>query len=250
MDYLVPLALTFLAGMSTAIGSFISIFIRKLENRYLCLSLGFSAGVMIYISFTELLTSAIADVGFAFANIAFFAGIVMIMVIDFSIPHEYIEEHVRTDKKNKKLMAAGIFTAIGIAIHNFPEGMAVFISALSDISIGIPLAIAIAIHNIPEGIAVSMPIYYATKDHIRAFKYSFLSGIAEPIGALIAFAILLPFLSPDVLAYSLAFVAGIMVFISVDELIPLSHKHGEGKYTIMGILIGMIVMALSLYMFR
>ena len=249
MDVLIPFALTVFAGLSTSIGSFMSIFIRKLENRYLCLSLGFSAGIMIYISFTELLTSAINDVGFVFANAAFFAGMITITIIDFSIPHEYIEEHVKGDKKDKKLMAAGIFTAIGIAIHNFPEGMTVFISALSDVSIGIPLAIAIAIHNIPEGIAVSMPIYYATKDHIKAFKYSFFSGIAEPIGALIAFVILMPFLSPAVLAYSLAFVAGIMVFISVDELIPLSHKHGEGRFTILGILAGMFIMALSLQLF-
>jgi ZIP family zinc transporter len=245
----IPLLLTFLAGMSTAIGSFISLFMRKLEKRYLCLTLGFSAGVMIYVSFTELLRSSIDSIGFAPANVAFFAGIVAIMAIDFSIPHEYIEERVRVDKKNRKLMAAGVFTAIGIAIHNFPEGIAVFMSALSDLSVGIPLAIAIAIHNIPEGIAVSMPIYYATKDHLRAFKYSFLSGLAEPVGALLAFALLFPFLTSELLALSLAFVAGIMVFISVDELIPLSYKHGEGKYTIIGIIVGMGIMAFSLYLF-
>ncbi len=253
MDFetiILPLSLTILAGLSTGIGSFLSIFMRKFEKRYLCLSLGFSAGVMTYVAFTELLRSAIEDIGFVSANIAFFAGMLMIMAVEFTIPHEYIEEHVKIrGKKNSRLMKAGIFTAIGIAIHNFPEGVAVFMSSFADLSVGIPLAIAIAIHNIPEGIAVSMPIYYATKDHIRAFKYSLLSGIAEPIGGLLVFLLLLPFLSPEVLAVSLAVVAGIMVFISVDELIPLSYEHGEGKYTIIGIMLGMAVMTLSIYLF-
>lgn len=252
MDFetaIVPLILTFLAGISTGIGSFISLFIKKMEKKFLCLSLGFSAGVMIYVSFTELLASSIKDVGFLPANGAFFVGIIALFVVDFTIPHEYLEEHVKTEKKNKKLMAAGLFTAIGIAIHNFPEGIAVFMSALSDLSVGIPLAIAIAIHNIPEGIAVSMPIFYATKDHIKAFKYSFLSGLAEPIGALIAFALLFPFLSAELLAFALAFVAGIMVFISVDEILPLSYEHSEGKFTIVGIIVGMALMAFSLYLF-
>ena len=244
----IALLLTFLAGIATGIGSLISLFIKKLKKSYLCFSLGFSAGVMIYVSFAELLSSAIADIGFLIGNIAFFVGIIFIMLIDFIIPHDYIEEHVKVDKRNKKLMMAGLFTALGIAIHNFPEGLAVFMSSLKDINLGIPLAFAIAVHNIPEGIAVSMPIFYATKSRVKAFWYSFFSGIAEPIGAIIGFLILMPFLTPTVLSFMLAFVAGIMVFISFDELLPLSFEHGEGHISILGIIVGMLIMALSLYL--
>ncbi len=240
------LSLTFLAGISTGFGSIISFFIRKFKKSYLSFTLGFSAGVMIYVSFAELLLSAVKDTGFFAANIAFFVGILFIMSADFLIPHEYLEEHVKTNKKSRKLMMAGLFTAIGIAIHNFPEGLAVFMSSLKDISIGIPLAFAIALHNIPEGIAVSMPIFYATKSRKKAFFYSLFSGIAEPIGAVIGYLILMPFLSPLVLSLMLAFVAGIMVFISFDELLPLSYG-AKGHISIFGIIIGMGIMALSLY---
>ncbi len=244
----IPLMLTFLAGASTGIGSLISLFIKDFKKKYLYFSLGLSAGVMIYVSFVELLATAVEDIGFLFANLGFFAGIFFIMILDFVIPHEYIAEKVKVDKKNKKLMRTGIFIALGIAIHNFPEGMAVFVSSIGDISLGIPLAFAIAMHNIPEGIAVSIPIYYATKSRSKAFWYSFLSGIAEPVGAVIAKLILMPFLTPTVLALSLAFVAGIMVFVSFDELLPLSFQNHEGHVSVSGFIIGMAVMALSLYL--
>ena len=245
----VPLLLTIFAGAFTGIGSIISIiFIKKFKSSYLCFFLGFSAGAMIYISFIELLFSAISDIGFLMGNVAFFVGILFIMFIDFLIPHNYIEEHVKVDKKNKKLMVVGIFTAIGIAIHNFPEGLAVLMGSLKDINLGISLAFAIAIHNIPEGIAVSMPIFYATKSKNKAFLYSFLSGFAEPVGAIIGFLILRPFLTPMLLSFMLAFVAGIMVFISFDELLPLSFEHNKAHLSIVGIIMGMIIMALSLYL--
>ncbi len=245
-----PLLLTTLAGLSTGIGSLISFFIKDFKKCYLCLALGFSAGVMIYVSFAELLASSIESVGFGLGNLAFFVGIVFIAAIDFLVPHEYIEEHVKVDRKNRRLMAAGVFTVIGIAIHNFPEGLAVFMSSLQSPSLGISLAIAIAIHNIPEGIAVSMPIYYATKSRAKAFWLSLLSGLAEPVGAVIGFLILMPFLSPVVLSLSLAFVAGIMVFISFDELLPVSFEYDKsGHLSIVGIIIGMAVMAVSLMLF-
>lgn len=244
-----PLLLACLAGLSTGIGSLISLFIKKFERCYLCLALGFSAGVMIYVSFTELLAEGIATLGFAYANSAFFIGVMFIMLIDFLIPHQYIAERANVEHKDRKLMMAGVFTAIGIAIHNFPEGIAVFMGALSDIHIGIPLAFAIALHNIPEGIAISMPIFYATKSRKKAFWSSFLSGLAEPLGAIIGFLILLPFLSQASLAFMLAFVAGIMVFISFDELLPISFKEGQSHLTIFGIISGMAVMALSLHLF-
>jgi len=218
-----------------------------------------SAGVMIYISLAELMPSATEGMGFLMANVAFFSGIVVIMLIDFIIPHDYIEEHAsRGHKVDKKLMSAGIFTAIGIAIHNFPEGLAVLVGSLESLSLGIPVAFAIAIHNIPEGIAVSFPILYATRSRSKAFTYSLLSGLAEPAGAIIGIMILLPFMSPWLLSFMLAFVAGIMVFISFDELLPLCFEKGmcprenrciwKAHIPIMGIIFGMLIMALSLYL--
>jgi ZIP family zinc transporter len=170
------------------------------------------------------------------------------MAIDFLVPHEYIEERMTGSVKNKKLMTAGVLTAIGIAIHNFPEGLAVFMSALGDTSLGISLAFAIALHNIPEGLAVAMPIYYATKSKAKAVWYSFLSGIAEPIGAIVGVIILFPYINDTVLSISLAFVAGIMIFISFDELLPLCFHNKKNHTPIVGLFIGMAVMAISLHL--
>jgi len=252
-EALIPLALATLAGLSTVIGSFIAMFMDRLKKKDMCVSLGFSAGVMIYVSFVDLLSTSIYDIGFLYANLAFFGGIIFLMFIDKFVPHNYILEHTGCcdikKKRNRKLMCAGVFTALGIFIHNFPEGMAVFMSALKDIHLGIPLAVAIAIHNIPEGIAIAMPIYAATKSHTKAFWYSFLSGVAEPIGAILAFVIISPFLSPFILSVMLAFVAGIMIFISFDELLPLSFQEEHIHLAIIGILLGMVVMAFSLMLF-
>jgi ZIP family zinc transporter len=240
-----PLLLCFLAGIFTVIGSLITFLIRDLKRSYLQFSLGLSAGVMIYVSFVELLTTAIRNIGVIKANIAFFVGIILFMLIDFLIPHQYIEERIRVDTHDRKLMKTGILIAVGIAIHNFPEGIAVFMSSLASIRLGIVLAIAIALHNIPEGLAVAMPIFYATKSKRKAFWYSFLSGFAEPIGAVMGLLIFMPLLTPSILYFSLAIVAGIMVFISFDELLPLSCESGGYHLAISGIIIGMFIIALS-----
>ncbi|MEA1959086.1 MAG: zinc transporter ZupT [Chloroflexota bacterium] len=272
MEINFPLAitLTVLAGLFTGIGSSIAFFIRKPRYSYLSFLLGLSAGVMVYISFVELLGTAIEDVGFLTANIAFFAGILVFAVIDILIPHEYEEESV-TDarfgpskdqplddsglslgpsaKSAAALKRSGIFIAIGIAIHNFPEGMVTFASvAGGDANLGVTIAAAVAIHNIPEGIAISVPIYYATGNRRRAFTFSFLSGLAEPVGALIGYLLLLPFLTPTVLSSTLAVVAGIMVYISFDEILPLAHKYGRGHLIITGVIFGMSIMAFSLFL--
>ena len=266
------LILTILAGLSTGIGSAIAYFIRTPKYSYLAVMLGFSAGVMIYISFIELLVKAINDVGFATANIAFFVGILFIAVIDILIPHEYEEEHSKsirpatgeavqqkraglssqlTAAPQASLMRAGTFIALGIAIHNFPEGVVTFFSAATgNVAFGVMIAIAIALHNIPEGIAVSVPIFYATGSRRRAFAYSFLSGLAEPVGALIGYGIMLPFLTPTLLSSLLAFVAGIMVYISLDEILPLAHRYGQAHLVLIGLGIGMLVMAISLFLLK
>lgn len=241
-NYLVPLLLSLIAGLSTAIGSLASVFIKRFKPEHTSIALGFSAGVMIYVSMIEIMGGAITSIGFMPANIAFFAGIILIFLIDHFIPHTYKEEK----SESKKLMRIGLVTAIGLAIHNFPEGIAVAMASLKSLSLGIPIAIAIIIHNIPEGISVAMPIYYATKSRKKAVLYSALSGIAEPVGALISIMILAPFINDSLLNIILAAVAGIMVFISFDELLPYSFHKNRGHYGILGLFLGMLVMAASL----
>ena len=154
------------------------------------------------------------------------------------------------EKENaKKLLRMGLFTALAIAIHNFPEGLATFISSMQDPGIAIPIVVAISIHNIPEGIAVSVPIYQATDSRKKAFWYSFLSGLAEPVGAIIGWFILMPVMNDVVFGVIFAAVAGIMVFIAVDDLLPTAHECGEPHLPIRGLIVGMAVMALSLLLF-
>lgn len=244
-----PLLLALTAGLFTSIGSLVPFLIRDLKRSYLQFSLGLSAGVMIYVSLVEILTGAIRTAGVLVANVCFFGGIVLVMLLDFLIPHNYIEEHIEKNGFDKKTMRAGILIATGLAIHNVPEGLAVFVSSMANTRLGLSLAVAIALHNIPEGIAVAMPIYYATGSRKKAFWFSFLSGIAEPVGAVIGMVALAPFLTPIVLSCCLAVVAGIMVFISFDELLPLSCEDKGSHITIMGVMTGMLIMASSLYLF-
>jgi ZIP family zinc transporter len=187
--------------------------------------------------------------------LAFFIGIAFIAIVDLLVPEpenphnpEGLDEPEATRHDDRQLMRMGVMTAVAIGIHNLPEGLATFASALSDVRLGVFIAIAIAIHNIPEGIAVSVPIFYATQDKNKAFCYSFLSGVAEPVGALLGYLLLMPFLTPGVLAGTLAFVAGIMIYISLDELLPMAHRYGHGHLVISGIVLGMLVMAVSLLM--
>ena len=259
-------AITLFAGLSTGVGSALAFFTRQTNTRFLSVSLGFSAGVMIYVSLVEIFVKAkteLVDVygareGYWFTVIAFFTGIAIIAIIDKLIPsmenpHEIksIEELGKSpdELKSKKLMRMGLFTALAIGIHNFPEGLATFTAALTSPELGVAIAVAIAIHNIPEGIAVSVPVYYATGSKKRAFWLSFTSGLAEPVGALIGFLILMPFLSPALFGVLFAAVAGIMVFISLDELLPTAEKYGEHHLSIYGLIAGMVVMAVSLLLF-
>ena len=286
-----PFLLTLFAGLSTGIGSLIAFAAKKTNKRFLSLSLGFSAGVMIYVSMIEIFAKAkisliteLGEKGGSWATVAaFFGGIFLIAIIDKVIPseenpHEAKQviadcKHTKGEKcrdcaakedcetkeecmaeqadmpQKSKLMRMGVFTALAIAVHNFPEGLATFVSALQDPSIAIPIVAAIAIHNIPEGIAVSVPIYQATGSRKKAFFYSFISGLAEPVGALIGWLILMPVMSDVVFGIIFAGVAGIMVFISVDELLPAAREYGEHHISIYGLIAGMMVMAVSLLLF-
>lgn len=256
---LIGFVLTAIAGLATAIGSVIAFFTKTTNTKFLAAALGFSAGVMIYISFVELLAGANNDLqqifgksGAFYALAAFFGGIFISLAIDRLIP-EYENPHevrkVEDMEKNngkKKLLRSGFLFAFAMALHNFPEGMATFVASLDNPATGVSIATAIAIHNIPEGITVSVPIYHATNSRKKAFMISALSGLAEPFGALIAFLFLLPFLSPALLSILFAGVAGVMVFISFDELLPLAEAYGEHHKTIYGFILGMLVMALTL----
>ncbi len=262
---MVAFTLTLIAGLATGIGSLIAFFAKKTNKKFLCISLGFSAGVMIYVSMVEMFQQAkdslVAEMGMKTGSlvtvISFFAGIAIIAIIDKLVPSVENPHEVKTmdDLENnnfledKKLLRTGMFTALVIAIHNFPEGLATFVSALGDASVAIPITIAIAIHNIPEGISVSVPIYYATGDKKKAFLYSFFSGMSEPIGAVIGYVLLRNILNDITLGVLLAGVAGIMVFISIDELLPTARKYGEHHLSIYGLIAGMLVMAISLLLF-
>lgn len=262
-------ALTLFAGLSTGIGSLIAFFSKKNSPKFLSISLGFSAGVMVYVSMVEIfskaqisLVSALGESRGKWVNVAaFFGGVALIALIDKLVPeeenpHGFHQDNslkkihdVNDHEHNKKLLRMGMFTALAIAIHNFPEGLATFISALQNPQVAIAVAIAIAIHNIPEGIAVSVPIYYATGDRKKAFLYSFLSGLSEPVGALVGYLILRPFINDTMFGIVFAMVAGIMVFISIDELLPSAREYGEHHLSIYGFVGGMAVMAVSLLLF-
>ena len=259
--------LTAFAGLSTGVGSALAFFTRRTNTRFLAFSLGLSAGVMIYVALIDIffkaqtaLQSELGEKAGAWVNVvAFFLGIFSVMLIDKYVPsHENPHEPHRVEEirgragelgQERSLMHMGVVTALAIAIHNFPEGIATFMAALQNPRLGVAIAIAIAIHNIPEGIAVSVPIYYATGSRKKAFCLSFLSGVAEPVGALLAWAVLMPFLSETLFGIVFAAVAGIMVFISVDQLLPAARKYGEHHISIYGLVLGMMIMATSLLLF-
>ncbi|MGN8646439.1 zinc transporter ZupT [Gracilibacillus sp. HCP3S3_G5_1] len=257
-------SLTLFAGLATGVGSILAFFTSNTNTKFLSWALGFSAGVMIYVSMVEIFVKAqdslVGELGEKTGNwmtvIGFFAGMILIAIIDKFIPtqgnpHELkkVEEMNKGPNGDSNLLKMGSFTALAIAIHNFPEGIATFTASLQDPALGVAIAVAIAIHNIPEGIAVSVPIYFSTGDKKKAFKLSFLSGLAEPVGALAAFLFLMPFLSEVVFGIIFAAVAGIMVFISLDELLPAAKKYDEAHTSIYGLITGMAVMALSLLLF-
>ncbi len=281
--------LTIIAGLSTGIGSLIAYFIKKPKISYLAFSLGLSGGVMIYVSFMELLPEGMESLGETESFFVFLLGIAVIGIIDVLIPdlenphhysdEKYIEEKLEekqkkeeqrekelaktkkrkapskraeknqklTQKDRSALLKTGAITAVAIAIHNFPEGLATFGVALGDPAVALVVTIAIAIHNIPEGVSVSIPIFYATKDKKKAFLYSFMSGVAEPIGAVLGYFILRSFMNDKLIGGLLAFVAGIMVYISFDEILPTAHRYETaGHLVILGIIIGIVIMGVSL----
>lgn len=295
MDVWIALGITLLAGLATGIGSIIAFTAQRTNYRFLSVATGFSAGVMLYVSFVEIffkgqtaLTERFGDYWGNWVNVgSFFGGMLLIGLIDNLIPAGENPHEIRSERETRplhdehaplapsrevkealhlghdhthdhhKLMRMGLFTALAIGIHNFPEGLATFLAALENPHLGIAIAIAIALHNIPEGISVSVPIFYATGDRKRAFLYSLLSGLAEPIGAGVAYLILLLIsggqgmvVPPELMGILFGGVAGIMVYISLDELLPTSRAYGKGHDSLFGLVAGMGVMAVSLLLMR
>ena len=268
VSFLYAFSLTLLAGLSTSFGAFLAFFKTKDEGRVLSFGLGFSGGVMIYLSFVEILPKSIEyfskSCNDTYANIfgvvCFFVGMLIAFGIDFLIPKDVNPHELKSqnevyceisDKQkyissNRHIRRTAIFTAIAITIHNFPEGFATFMSALDNFVFGVSIAIAVAIHNIPEGLAVSLPIYHATGDKKQALKLTLLSGLAEPLGAIVGYFILAPLLGDYTLAIGFGIIAGVMVFISIDILFPTSKLSTKGHESVIGVMFGMAIIAISL----
>jgi zinc transporter, ZIP family len=261
MDANVLTALTFslLAGLSTGIGGLV-VFFGKLKNtNFLAFSMAFAAGVMLYVSFVEMLPHSFEGLqevysefqGKLMAVLLFFAGMALVFTIDKLIPsHEHEPIQTNSSKtpeiQKKSLFKTGLMVALALAIHNFPEGIATFTSAMEDVKLGAIIAFAIAIHNIPEGIAVAAPIYYATGSKKKAFGFAFLSGLAEPLGALLAYWLLGDLIGTTFFGHIMSFIAGIMVYISIDFLIPSALQYGKKQVMLNGLVLGMFIMAISL----
>lgn len=256
-SYFFPLLLTLFAGMSTLVGGFVTFFIKRDNLKALSVVLGFSAGVMIYISLSELMVEAnsmlsefystIGARSFAFGG--FLLGMVIAILIDYFIPDHIESDFLNTQNKHHKVKRAGLITAIAVTMHNLPEGMATFLVASQDLRLGIPVAIAIAIHNIPEGIAIALPIFHATGKKRLAILYSFLSGISEPVGGLLGVLLLKTILPEQSIGIMTAAVAGIMVYLAFDTLLPLAREYGENHHVIIGIVSGMLIMGFGLIFF-
>lgn len=271
-ELVLAFSVTLAAGLATGIGSAIAFFTTHTNRAFFAISIGFSAGVMIYLSFVEILPKATEYIGKDIDSVsasvittaALIGGMILMALLDFLVPsaanpHENTKVEIFDDKskeakeyaaKNKLLLRTGVVTALAIAMHNFPEGLATFLLVLDDPAVGIALAVAVAMHNIPEGIAVSVPVYYATKSRAKAFRYSFLSGLSEPAGAVIGFLILAPFLTDFLLGIIFAGVGGVMVFLAIDTLLPTARNSDRGHLSVYGVILGILVMSVSLILFQ
>lgn len=256
-NYKIALLLTLFAGLATVIGGCFTFFIKRTNIKALSIGLGFSAGVMIYLSFTEILQNAYNMLFVYFPNRAdwfvfggFAMGIITAILIDYFVP-DHIEDDLFSSQEkcshmHHRIKRAGLLTAIAISVHNFPEGIATFFVSTQNLTLGVSVAVAIAIHNIPEGIAVALPIYHATGKKRLAVLYTFLSGISEPIGAILGLIALNYFLPQAAVGFLFASVAGIMVYISFDTILPLSREYGDGHYSVFGIMSGILFIWTSL----
>ena len=256
-NFVPAMLITLFAGLATAIGGGIAFIVKKDNLKALSVGLGFSAGVMIFLSFTDILPEAGKLLAVNFPNKyewlvygGFIIGLVVAILIDYFIP-----DHIDTDevlnpdapcKHQHKIKRAGLFTAVAICVHNFPEGLATFLTTTQNITLGISVGLAIAIHNIPEGIAVALPIYHVTGKKRYAMLYAALSGITEPIGAIVGLFLFSLFLPQIMIGMLMAAVAGIMIYLAFDTLLPLAREYGNWHLSMVGIVSGMLVIWVSL----
>ncbi|KAM0995600.1 hypothetical protein ACFX13_005761 [Malus domestica] len=254
---LVALALSLVGGLSTSLGALLVIVNETPNLKKLGLLQGFAAGLMLSISFLDLAHNAINSIGFLKANLWFFGGVIFFAIIANFIPEPTLapiskksgdEGGKDTLKKHRRqVFFSGIVTAIGISLHNFPEGMAVFLGSMKGLRVGVNLALAIALHNIPEGVAVALPVYFATQSKWQAFKLATLSGFAEPLGVVIVAYLFPSSLSPEILEGLLGSVGGVMAFLTLHEMLPLAFDYAGQKQAVKAVFLGMAFMSASLY---
>jgi ZIP family zinc transporter len=261
-NVLAALAVTTAAGLATLLGS-LMVFAQKTPNaRLLAFGLAFAGGAMVFVSLTEILDKSVLaftagygeQLGFTYGTLAFLGGMALILLVDHFVPnpHERLEvdDPYFREHNAEYVRRVGMLTAIAITAHNFPEGLATFFATLENPGIGLPLAFAIAIHNIPEGIAIAVPVYFATGHRGYAAAACLVSGLAEPLGAVLGYALLRPWLSEGVFGTVFGVIAGVMVFLALDELLPAAKRYARGHETVYGLVSGMAVLALSLVLFK
>lgn len=244
MNDLFPLLLSFIAGISTVLGSFFILFKIKKVGEFVVFSLSFSLGIMTLISFFDLIPSSYPVI---INNYGILYGIIIFVLI-FLLGYQSIKLiNDRIKDNDSSLYKIGILSMISLVLHNFPEGIAVFIGALSNTSIGIKLCIAIMLHNIPEGIAISVPLYYSGVEKKRVFVYTLLSGLSEPIGALLAYFILKNFINELFLSMVLVFVSGLMISLALNDILKEVKKYNKIKYMIYGLFVSIILFGITLF---
>ncbi len=274
-NVMLSFALTLIVGLSMGVGSLFSFFVKETNKRFLAIALSFSAGIMIYVSFMailpegiELLETTMGNMGQYIALLGFFGGMFLTAIME-KLVHKYAggihdhgghsheehsnEEHNHEEHADKHegehLSKLGLMSAVAIAIHNLPEGLAIFTAGLKDITLALPIAAAVIIHNIPLSIAISVPIYYSSGSKKKAFTYSLLVGLCQPLGAVIGYLLFSRFFTDTLFGFLFSVVAGIMIFVSLDELLPASQKYEDHHLSVYGAIAGMIVMAISLGVF-
>ena len=257
---LLAFTVTLLAGLATVVGGALVIFTKKPSYRFLSFGLAFAAGAMVYVALTEILNKSIASfsqfadekMGFALGTLAFLVGIGIVLLLDRFVPnpHQTLEKQQAASKQQQQLMRTGLLTLFAITAHNLPEGLATFFATLESPSLGAPLAVAIAIHNIPEGVAIALPVYMATQSRRLALGASFISGLAEPVGAALGYFILAPFMNDAVYGAIFGVIGGVMVYLALDELLPTAKKFSQGHETVYGLVTGMASLATSLVIFK
>lgn len=261
-NVLVALAVTTAAGLATGVGGLLVFTQKQPGARMLAFGLAFAGGAMVYVSLSEILNKSVASfsqgygdrLGFTLGTVAFLCGIGLIMLVDRLVPnpHERLESDDPFFREHNAayIKRVGLLTALAITVHNFPEGLATFFATLENPGVGMPLAFAIAIHNVPEGIAIAVPVYFATHNKAYAFGACLLSGLAEPLGAIIGYTLLRPWMSDAVFGSVFGIIAGVMVFLALDELLPAAKRYARGHETVYGLVSGMAVLAISLVLFK